>query len=314
MGQELTLFQRVRTSVREIKPKEDRRLLGILMVIISLICFTGIDSAAKWLMIEGMDVSQAVFLRYGVHLVLLLAFLLPLLGKDLFATKRLGQELSRGFMLFISTVLNFVAVSYLPLTVTSAIFFSLPLVLCALSVPFLGEHVGYRRWLAVLVGFVGVLIIVHPGAESFHWATMLSLGSVMAVAFYNIFNRKLAGVDSVYTQQFYAAAVATLCVTPFAMGSLSEGNWILPASFWSWVAFFAMGVFGGIGHLLLTTAHRFAGASTLAPFVYVQIIFMALSSWLIFAQPPDIWIWVGAPIVLASGLYIWERERKRAQK
>lgn len=314
MGQKPNLFQIVRTSVREIKPIEDRRLLGISMVILCMVFFTGIDSAAKWLIMDGMGVSQAVFFRYAVHLILLLVLLLPLLGTDLYTTKRLGQEVVRGLMLLMSTGLNFMAVGYLPLTVTSAIFFSLPLVLCALSVPFLGEHVGVKRWIAILVGFVGVLVIVQPGMESFHWATMLSLGSVTAVAFYNIFNRKLAGVDSVYTQQFYAAAVATVCVAPFALVSLSEGNWIWPASFWSWVAFFAMGVFGAIGHLLLTAAHRFAGASTLAPFVYVQIIFMTLSSWLIFSQPPDIWIWVGAPIVLVSGLYIWDRERKRAKK
>ncbi len=163
LGQGLSLFQRALASIRGIKPKEDRRLLGISMVVLSLICFTGIDSSAKWLIIDGMDVSQVVFLRYGVHLVILLVLLLPLLGKELFATKRLGQEITRGFMLFISTVFNFVAVGYLPLTVTSAIFFSLPLVLCALSVPLLGEHVGLKRWIAVLVGFVGVLIVLASG-------------------------------------------------------------------------------------------------------------------------------------------------------
>lgn len=318
------IISRLRASLLGVKPVEDRRLLGISMVLVSLICFTSIDTSAKWLINQGMGIGQGVFLRYGINLVIIVLVFFPLMGKKLFASKRFDLQIIRGLLLLASTVLNFVALSYLSLTLTSAIFFSLPLVLCALSVPFLGEHVGWRRWIAVGIGFLGVLVIVQPGGQGFHWAMLLSLLAVIAVAFYNILNRKLAGVDSVYTQQFYAALVASVFVTPFMFGSISFGSiiidpmggreWFWPSLGWSWIAFFAMGFFGLLGHLLLTAAHRFAPASTLAPFVYVQIIWMTLSSWLIFGQVPDIWVWAGGVIVMGSGLYIWNRERNRGHQ
>lgn len=283
--------------------------MAISMVLVAFASFTGIDTSAKWLINNGMSTQQAVFSRYAVHLALVLVILVPLQGRALFVTRRPGLEFSRGLMLLLSTSLNFLAVKFLPLTVTGAIFFVLPLILCALSVPLLGERVGCRRWLAVLIGLMGILVIIRPGAETFQWAAFLSLGATTTLALYSILTRKLAGVDSVYTQQFYATIVATAFVAPFAFGS-----WVWPQGNWGWVAFFAMGIFGGLGHLLLTLAHRLAGASTLAPFVYSQIISMAAASWLVFGQPPDIWVWLGAPIVIGSGLFIWLREFQTGKK
>ncbi len=303
---------RLRLNLNEIRPREDKRLLGISMFLGALVAFTGIDSSAKWILNDGFSVGQAVFMRYGVHLALIVGILLPLLGKNLVRTKRPGLEVVRARMLLTSTGMNYAAVQYLSLSVTSAIFFTLPIILCAFSVPLLGEKVGWRRWAAIGVGFIGVLIIIRPGSATFQWATLLSLGATVALAFYNILSRKLAGVDSLYTQQFYVALTATIFVMPFAIGPFAAQPWVLPTSSWSWVALFGMGMFGAVGHWLLTEAHRYAGASTLAPFVYGVIIPMTLSSWLIFGQLPDVWIWVGAPIVLGSGLYIWVRERNRA--
>ena len=119
----------------------------------------------------------------------------------------------------------------------------------------------------------------------------------------------LAGRDATNTQQFYAGLVATLGVAPFALG-----DWTWPTGAASWLAFSAIGVFGWAGHQLVTIAHRFAPASTLAPFNYAQIVYMTASSWLIFAQPPDRWVIVGAGIVAASGLYIGLRERALARR
>ncbi len=312
MANTMGFLARLRLNLNEIRPREDKRLLGISMFLGALVAFTGIDSSAKWILNDGFSVGQAVFMRYGVHLALIVGILLPLLGKNLVRTKRPGLEVLRALMLLTSTGMNFAAVQYLSLSVTSAIFFTLPIILCAFSVPLLGEKVGWRRWAAIGVGFIGVLIIIRPGSATFQWATLLSLGATVALAFYNILSRKLAGVDSLYTQQFYVALAATIFVMPFAIGPFAAQPWVLPTSSWSWVALFGMGMFGAVGHWLLTEAHRYAGASTLAPFVYGVIIPMTLSSWLIFGQLPDVWIWVGAPIVLGSGLYIWVRERNRA--
>lgn len=293
----------------EIKPVEDRRFLGIGMVLLALMFFTGIDTSAKWLVLSGMPSLQAAFARYSVALVLVVALLAPRYGREVVRSNNVRLELIRALVLMGSTILNFFAVNYLPLTVTGSIIFSMPLILCALSGPLLGEKVGWRRWAAILVGFSGVLIIIRPGGTDFHPAMFLSLGAVTCYALYSVCNRKLAGVDSPFTQQFYAAFVPTICILPFVIP-----GWVWPNSVDTWIAFFAMGVVGGIGHLLITVAHRYAEASTLAPFTYSQIIYLTASSWLVFDQPPTVWVYVGAPIVIGSGLYIWVRERQLAKQ
>lgn len=293
-----------REAQNTIKPIEDRRTLGFSMVIVALMMFTGLDTCAKILVTNGIPSLEVVFARYAVHLALVVAILLPMQGRSMVKTKRPGLEAVRALSLMGATVCNFFAVKFLPLTTTAAIFFALPLLICVLSGPFLGEKVGLRRWSAVLVGLIGVLIIIQPGGASFHPAMLFSLGAVVATAFYNMLNRKLAGIDSINTQQFYAALVATGAIAPFAFF-----EWMWPDTPLLWFAFFGMGLFGLFGHLLLTGAHRFAEASAIVPFSYFQIVFMTASSWFVFAEAPDMWIYVGAPIVIGSGLYIWLRER-----
>ena len=288
-----------------LKPIEDRRLLGIGMMIAALFCYTVIDSFAKLLSASGLPTMEVVFIRYLGQFVLVIAIFLPREGKALVTTRNLKLEIARGLCLLGSTIFNFIAITFLPLTVTSAISFTMPLILCALSIPLLGETVGWRRWLAIGVGFVGVLVIVQPGTEAFQPAVILSLITAVFSALYNLLTRKLAGVDTTTTQQFFAAGVATVCIAPF-----SFGDWTWPQEAIGWSAFIGIGVAALIGHLLVTTAHRYAPASVLAPFGYLQIIFMTGSSWFVFNQPPTFWLFVGAPIVMASGLYIWLRERQ----
>jgi drug/metabolite transporter (DMT)-like permease len=289
-----------------VRPIEDRRLVGIVLVLVAFAMFTVIDSCAKWLTQAGMPLTQVVFVRYAAQLLLVSAIFLPSRGVSLFITRNPRLEIFRGLCLMASTVTNFIAIQFLPLTVTSSIMFTMPLMITALSIPLLGETVGWRRWAAIFVGFLGILVIVQPGTDAFHPAVLWSLAASLFGALYALLTRQLAGVDTVTTQQFYAALVATVCVAPLA----AAGDWALPVDGPGWFAFLMIGTAALIGHQLLTTAHRLAPASVLAPFGYVQIIYMTASSWLIFNQPPDVWIYFGAPIVIGSGLYIWLRERR----
>jgi len=291
-----------------IAPREERRLLGIMLTLLAYVLFTAIDSSAKWLAQAGIPTMEFIFVRYAVHLGLILGLFLPGRGVALFRSGNRKLEVLRGLFLLSTTFFNFLAVQFLPLTVTGSIAFTMPLLLCALSVPLLGETVGWRRWTAIGVGFLGVLIIVRPGTDAFHPAALLSLMGAAGSACYFILTRKLSAIDSAATQQFYAGAVAMLCVAPFAFGS-----WVWPATAVDWFAFALIGVAGFAGHQLSTIALRFAPATVLAPFAYFQIIYMTLSSWLVFAQPPDAWIFLGAPVVIGSGLYIWLRERRLAK-
>ena len=289
-----------------VAPIEDRRLFAIGLIVVAVLGFTGLDTCAKWLVLDGLPTTEVVFVRYFGHLALVVGFALAA-GEGIVRTPNLGAVTLRGGFLLMSTILNFTALLYLPLTVTAAIAFSGPLWVCLLSIPFLGEQVGPRRWAAIVVGFCGVLIVTRPWSGAVHWAVALSIGAALGGAFYSVLTRLLAGRDSTGTQQFYAALVATIGTAPLALF-----DWAWPSGVASWIAFLLIGVFGWSSHQLLIIAHRFAPASTLAPFAYVQILYMGISSWIIFGQPPDIWVLVGAGIVVASGLYIWLRERRLA--
>lgn len=289
-------------------PPADRRMLAIGLVLLAYLGFTGIDTSAKFLAQHGIPTLEFIFVRYGVHFALVLAVVAARKRPSALRSGNVPTEFIRALFLLASTFANFVAVQFLPLTITGSIAFTMPLMLCALSIPMLGEQVGWRRWTAILVGFAGVLVIVRPGTEAFHPAAILSLIGALCSAFYFLFTRRLAGVDSALTQQFYAALIATLCVAPFAFGV-----WVWPSDPLVWLAFALIGICGFAGHQVFSIAVQLAPASMLAPFAYFQIIYMALSSWLVFSQPPDLWIYLGAPIVMGSGFYIWWRERKLAR-
>ena len=214
-------------------------------------------------------------------------------------------QILRASFLLGSTMLNFLALQYLQLGVTSAIFFTVPLIVCALSVPFLGETVGPRRWAAIFVGLIGVIIIVRPGLGALHWAWLLSIGACFSAASYMILTRKLAGVDSTETSQFYVGLVAMVVMAPLAISV-----WVWPSGQLEIFLCVIIGFFGWLGHQCLTIAHRFAPASLLSPFTYTQILWMVASGYFIFGNIPDQWVFIGASIVIASGLYMWLRERK----
>lgn len=288
-----------------IAPVEERRNLGIGILLFAQLFFATLDTSAKYLSFIGLPLTEIVFVRYGVHVALALALFLPVQKLALFKTRNWKLELLRGLFLLGVTAGNFLAQRFLPLTVTGALMFTMPLMVTALSGPFLGEKIGWRRWMAVGIGFIGILIIVRPGTEAFQPASLICLAGALSAAFYSITTRKLAGVDSAATQQVYAGLIALACVTPFAFN-----NWVWPTTGGGWFAFIAAGVAGMIAHQLNTIAHRYAPPSNLAPFSYTELILLAFASWLIFSEPPDAWFYVGAPIIMGSGIYIWLRERQ----
>ncbi len=283
----------------------DRRSYGIGILLFAQFFFTGLDSCAKWMAISAIPTSEIIFIRYAVHVALAVALFLPLQGRNLFRTGNWRLELYRGMCLLGITFFNFFAMQFLPLTVTGAVFYTSPLFITLLSGPLLGETVGWRRWAAVILGFIGVLIIVRPGTEAFHPASILCLMGAMCAALFAIITRKLAGVDTAATQQVYSGVFALVFVTPFA---IAEWQW--PSTGATWFAFCAAGIFGMLAHLLNAVALRYASPAVLAPFSYTGFLLLAVSSWLTFGQPPDAYFYAGSPLIIASGLYIWLRERR----
>nr|WP_306266133.1 DMT family transporter [Pararhizobium sp. IMCC3301] len=288
------------------KANEDRVMTGIVLMLGAYLFFAFIDVSAKWLALAGLPALQLAFMRYLGHFLISL-FLIAKGGLSMnrFSSEKMGLVLLRAALLMGSTILNFISVRYLPLTLTSTILFSAPIIICALSWPLLGERVGFWRWSAIMIGFVGILIAIRPFDESFHWAVTLSLGAAFCFALYSILTRKLAGIVAVDTMQFYSGLVGTMVLLPFAVSL-----WQNPATGFDWTIMVAMGIFGWLGHQLLTNAHRFAPASTLTPFGYTFILYLTLASYFVFDHLPDRWTILGGSIIIVSGLIIWFRERK----
>jgi drug/metabolite transporter (DMT)-like permease len=280
---------------------------GIVLMIAAWGTFSVIDTSAKFLVMAAIPAVQVAFMRYAVQ------FLFTVIegsrdGISIIRTldrTTLTLLILRGSILVVSTFFNFVAVKYLSLTMTSAIMFSSPIFVALLSIIFLGERVGIWRWSAIIVGFIGVLIIVRPFNEDFHWAALLSLHNAVAVAVFSMITRRLAGTVNAQVMQFFAGGLGMLALLPFAIYA-----WRMPTETIGWVLLFVMGGAAWLGHNMFSRAHIYASASTLMPFSYSFIIFMSLSSTIFFATRPDIWVYVGAALVAGSGLIIWWREKQ----
>ncbi len=280
-------------------------LRAILLAMVAMALFATLDATAKFVT-HSLPVPVAVFFRYAIALLLSGSLLWKAGGPSFLATRHPGLHLVRGLLLLASTMGNFTAMQYLQLAQTGAIFFTIPLWVCALSVPLLGEHVGIRRWAAVLVGFCGVLVIMRPGSAGFHWAMLLALGNAMLGALYNIATRKVRS-DPAETSLFYLSLFGSLGAVLPALHV-----WQTPID-WQWLLLVILGVAGASGHFAIIAAHRLANATVLAPFTYTQIIWMTLFGYVLFGNVPDGYTLLGAVIVVASSIYIFARERAHGQ-
>lgn len=271
---------------------------------VTFLCFALLDCGAKWL-VATLPVLQVVWLRFLFHAAFSAAILAPQLRAGLPPVRRPKLQLLRAMFMPVMTGLNFWALQYLQLAETGAIQFSVPIIIALFAAPMLGERMDRARWIAISVGFVGVLVIVRPGTQGFHPALLLAFMNAVLYALFNLVTRQIAAHDSPETTQFYSSVGATLAITPFALANLDAS----PSAF-QWLILAGIGFAGGLGHYLLVIAHRYAPASVLAPFLYQQIIWMVLLGYLVFGDLPDMPVVIGCGIVIASGAYLLYRERR----
>ena len=286
------------------EPREHRVFAGVLAMALAVIFFTGIDTSAKWLSIVGIPVLQIVFIRYAGHFLISLVIYVPREGFGVFHSNAPKRQVLRSCALFMGTVLNFQALKFLPITVTTTISFAGPIVITLMAIPILGEKVGLRRIIAVCVGFLGVLLVIQPWGQSFHPAMLLSLCVLLMASTYFIMTRLLAGVETNATQQVWSSGISTIVLAPFALNV-----WVWPNNGVDWAVLGIIGFCGAMGHIAVTTAHRWADASILAPLIYTQVFWAALVGVVIFNTYPTVWTLAGAAVIITSGLYIWRRER-----
>lgn len=277
--------------------------LGIAMLCAG-VAFFGMGEACVKILSKDYEILQVVWARYIFHaLVFLLIFSRTGIVSQM-RTSRPFLHLARSVALMLGTITFFTALIYLSLPEAVAINFAAPLLVTALSIPFLGEKVGPRRWAAILVGFMGVLVIIRPGLGVMHWAAFLPLLTAICYAAYQIMTRIAGRTEDTKTSLFWTSAVGCVvmsCIAPFV--------WTQPDAA-AWALMVATGALFGFGHYLLIRAFEIAPVSTLSPFLYTQLIWVTIISILVFSQYPDIFSLIGASIVVGSGLYIWHRETK----
>ena len=281
------------------------RLIGIGLVSAAYLLFSLLDGSAKWL-VGTLPVIVVVWLRFVTHAVFAGVVLFPVRGLALVKTSHLRWHMLRALMFMAMTGINFWALQYLQLTVTASIFFSVPIMIALASALLLGEKLDAGRWLAILAGFAGVLVIVRPGSAEFHPAMLAAVVNAILYAAFLLMTRRLAAYDSPETIQYLPAVGAAIGLTPFALAA-----WESPSGWLEWTVACLLGVLGGFGHYLLALAHRYAPSSVIAPFLYQQVIYMALFGYLVFGDVPSPAVWLGAAIVIASGLYLFYREKNR---
>jgi drug/metabolite transporter (DMT)-like permease len=224
-------------------------------------------------------------------------------------TGRPALQIGRSILLLLSTLANFLALRFLQLDEAIAIIFSTPFFVAALSGPILGEWVRWRRWTAIAVGFVGVLVVARPGTASFQPAALLSLMGAFCYALYSITTRVLARTDSNETTLFYSNLIGALVMMPVV-----PFVWMTPSSPLVIAVMVATGAFASFGHYLLIAGHRLAPAAVLSPFIYTELVWVIALGFLVFGDVPSRWTLAGSAIVVASGLYILHREQVRGRR
>ena len=267
------------------------------------------DGMAKHLMVNtDIHFLEVVWGRYFFMVLISLPLTYFFFRNHLSWPKNINIQIARSIFLFLSTILFFYAISVISLAETLTLAFIAPITVTLLSALILKEKVGFRRWSAVVVGFIGALIIIRPGFKEIQLATLAGLGTGIAYAFYIITTRKLSSIDSPLLTLIFTGLLGAIIISiivPFV--------WISP-TYNQWLFMIGLATFGTLGHLLLILSLKFAEASKLAPLAYFEIVNNIIIGYYFFGDFPDKWIWVGLVIIVSSGIYISIRENIKKKK
>ncbi|MBB5572636.1 drug/metabolite transporter (DMT)-like permease [Rhizobium paranaense] len=284
----------------------------------AMIVLPVMDAIAKYMAtFEAMSPGQVTFYRFFFQLVCTLPPLFAVFGWAALSAKRPWMNLLRGALHGAASLLFFVAVKYMPLADVFAIYFVEPFILTALSALFLGDKVGWRRWLAIVVGFGGAMIVIQPSFEIFGWKALLPVACAFLYALYLFMNRAVGEADSPLTMQTMAGIGGTIFMAGAlwigASAGVADFTPSLPASWLGLALLLILGTISGYAHMLIVRAFRLAPLSLLAPFQYFEIISATILGYALFGDFPNISKWIGILIIVGSGLFIIWRERVQSR-
>lgn len=280
------------------------RQFAMLLMIAAFLCFSILDASAKYLQQQGLPIPQIVWFRFLCQFAIASGWIA--LTTRRFIPSRPALQLFRSSCLMGATFFNFTALTVMQLAEVNAVAFSAPLFVAILAIPILGERIGPRRWAAIIIGFAGVLLVLKPGTGALSVHDLFAIGFVLCLALYQITTRLSVQSTSLQHQFFYASVMGAVV---FLVPGLRA--WEMPVSWHLWAVMLMMGATATIGHYWLIKAHELAPAPVLAPFIYVQMVFMVAAGYWVFGQWPDEMVFLGAGIIIATSAYMWHRERHR---
>lgn len=283
-------------------------LTGIALMLAAMAVLPFLDVAAKFLGQQNMPVVQSVWARMFFGMIFILPFVLKGRPLSVLVPDRPGLHSVRALLIIASTGFFFLALAYLPIADTLAIYFVQPLIVTLLAPLLLKEHVGLRRWIAVAIGFIGTLIIIRPGFQTLNPGILLALLAGATSALYMIVTRKASQMADPVVTTFYTNAIGAI-ITTVAVVFV----WVMPT--WEqWGLLLVIAIVALIGHYLVIAAYRYAEASLLAPLGYGEMIMAVVCGWWFFGDFPDRWTFLGVGILIACAVYISYRERVRGVK
>ena len=286
------------------RTKTDHRLLlGFGLAAFGTMILPVGDAIAKHLGTLDYHVFQIVWGRWAAHLVILAPVFLLRRPPGTLIPERTGLHTLRALVMLAATAAYFFALRFMPLADAAAILFCAPLVVTALSGLVLGERVGPRRWIAVVVGLCGMLLIVRPGIGAMNWGAPFALVATLSFACYFLLTRKLAGRTPPVVTLWYMAVVGTAASTPLALAV-----WRMPDAE-VWLLMFGIGAIMALGHLLIIRGLDHIEASAMAPLTYLEIVTATVVGYLWFGDFPDALTWTGCAVVIGAGLFVIYRER-----
>ena len=270
-------------------------LTGIALVVTAMACFASLDTTAK-LVSASVPLLMCIWFRYCFQAIVTTLAVVPRRGLAVLKTKHPKFQVLRGVLLLISSFFAFGSLLYLPVADFTAIGTLVPLVITLLAARMLGEQVSKRRWVLVLGGFAGAMLIIRPGGANFIWPMLLPLGAVVTYSWFQLLTSHMVKTENPLTMHLYTGWVGTLVPSltlPFV--------WVNPTHT-ELGMLFLMGALGTVGHYFLILAYARSPASTLTPYLYAQIVFAMVGGWLVFGQVPDQWAMAGIGMIAVCGV------------
>ena len=276
-------------------PARPSVLTGIALVVTAMACFATLDTTAK-LVSASVPLLMGIWFRYCFQALMTTLVVVPRFGVAVLKTQHPRFQILRGLLLLISSFFAFSSLLYLPVADFTAIGSLVPLIITLLAARMLGEQVSKRRWVLVLGGFAGAMLIIRPGGANFIWPMLLPLGAVITYSWFQLLTSHMVKTENPLTMHLYTGWVGTLVpslMLPFV--------WVNPSQT-ELGMLLLVGALGTVGHYLLILAYKRSPASNLTPYLYAQIVFAMLGGWLVFNQVPDSWALAGIALIAACGV------------